>query len=186
MNAEMKNVVILHGSGETPKSFWLPYAKRELETRGYSVSVPQLPGAEWPVLATQLPAALKETYTRQTIIIGHSAGCPLTLSVLENIPVRVKQVILVAGFSTSLPEDGGTNPILQPSYNWPKISDHVDDLVLLNSDNDPWGCDDTQGRNILDHIGKGKLIIMKGEGHMGSDRFHQPYREFPFLLKLIG
>ena len=38
---------------------------------------------------------------------------------------------------------------------------------------------------MLDQIEKGKLIIMKGEGHMGSDKFRQPYKEFPFLLKLI-
>jgi hypothetical protein len=38
---------------------------------------------------------------------------------------------------------------------------------------------------MLDKIGKGKLIVMKGEGHMGSDTFKQPYKEFPFLLKLI-
>lgn len=185
MNAEMKNVVILHGSGETPESFWLPYAKRELEARGYSVSIPQLPDTEWPVLEKWLPTALKETYTENTIIIGHSAGCPLTLSILENLKVRVKQAILVAGFSTPLPEDNGTNPILQQGYNWEEIRQHVEDLVLINSDNDPWGCDDKQGREILDRLGKGTLIIRKGEGHMGSDKFNQPYREFPFLMKLI-
>lgn len=46
-------------------------------------------------------------------------------------------------------------------------------------------CDDNQGRQMLDSLSKGTLIIKKGEGHMGSDRFNQPYREFPFLLNLI-
>ncbi|MEK7577324.1 MAG: hypothetical protein AAB492_01730 [Patescibacteria group bacterium] len=29
------------------------------------------------------------------------------------------------------------------------------------------------------------MIIRHGEGHMGSDSFKQPYKEFPFLVKLI-
>lgn len=31
----------------------------------------------------------------------------------------------------------------------------------------------------------GIQIIIKGEGHMGSNYFKQPYKEFPFLRKLI-
>lgn len=30
----MKNVIILHGTEETDQSFWLPYAKKELEKKG--------------------------------------------------------------------------------------------------------------------------------------------------------
>lgn len=182
-----KNVVILHGSGETDKSFWLPYAKKELEKKGYKVSIPLLPNTDNPDIKAWLPVALKEDYSQETIIIGHSAGCPLQLSVLENINVRVKQVILVSGYARK--KGGASNfeeePILQKDYNWKMIKENVEDIILINSDNDPWGCDDVEGRYILDKLGKGKLIVMKGEGHMGSDRFKQPYKEFPFLLKLI-
>jgi len=31
----------------------------------------------------------------------------------------------------------------------------------------------------------GTLIIRHGEGHMGSDKFNQPYREFPLLEKIL-
>lgn len=37
---------------------------------------------------------------------------------------------------------------------------------------------------MLDHLG-GMQIIKHGEGHMGSDKFKQPYKEFPLLIKLI-
>jgi hypothetical protein len=37
---------------------------------------------------------------------------------------------------------------------------------------------------MFEHLG-GTLII-NNEGHMGSDSFHQPYKAFPFLLKLIA
>lgn len=182
----MKNVVILHGTGETPEYMWLPWMKKELEKKGYTVSIPQLPDTDNPTLANWLPKALEENYNEETILLGHSAGGPLQLAVLENIAVCIKQAILVAGYARPLEKEPGTHAILQEKYDWQKISDHMDDIIFINSDNDPWGCTDVEGRYMLDSIGKGKLIVMKNEGHMGSVRFNQPYNEFPFLLQLIG
>ncbi|HZE87473.1 MAG TPA: alpha/beta hydrolase [Methylomirabilota bacterium] len=181
----MKNVVILHGTGETPEYMWLPWLKKELEKKGYSVSIPQLPDTDHPTLTNWLPAALKENYNEETILIGHSAGGPLQLSVLENINVKIKQAILVAGYARRKGEEKVADPIVQKIYDWKKIADHVDDIIFVNSDNDPWGCNDIEGRYMLDTISKGKLIVMKGEGHMGSEKFNQHYNKFPFLLKLV-
>lgn len=181
----MKNAVILHGTAETDRSFWFPYLRKALKEKGYAVSIPLLPDPDHPKLENWLPVALEETYTEETILIGHSAGCPLQLSVLENINVKIKQAIFVAGYARSKSDSPRPEPILQEHYNWKKIAENVEDLIFINSDNDPWGCNDIEGRHMLDQIGKGKLIIMKGEGHMGSDTFKQPYKEFPFLLKFI-
>lgn len=181
----MKNAILLQGIGETPKSFWLPYAKKELEKKGYEVWISQLPNNDDPDIKRSLPFVLKNVkFTKNTVIIARSAGCPLTLSILENINVQIKQAILVAGFATPLPTKGAATKILQKRYNWKKIGQHVKDIIFINSDNDPWGCDDKQGKYMLDHLG-GKLIIPKGEGHMGSSTFNQPYKKFPFLIKLV-
>jgi len=178
----MKNAIILQGAGETTESFWLPYIKKELEKKRYKVWLPQLPGIDNPQLDVILPFVLKNgKFTKDTVIIAHSAGCPLTLSVLENIKGKIKQVILVAGYSTPLPE--GANDILQKKYNWGKIKKNVEDIIFINSVNDPWGCDEKQGRKMFDNLG-GTLII-KNEGHMGSDKFKQPYKKFPLLARLI-
>ncbi len=56
-------------------------------------------------------------------------------------------------------------------------------IVVINSDNDPWKCDDKQGKIMADNTG-GKLIVLH-EGHMGSLKFDQPYKEFPLLIDLI-
>ena len=180
----MKNAIILHGTGETEQSFWFPYIKNKLEKKGYTVSIPRLPDADNPDLATWLPAALKETYTPETILIGHSSGCPLILSVLENLNVTIKQTILVAGFARPIGEKKEPQKILQDRYDWGKIKLNMQEIIFINSDNDPWGCNDEEGRYMQSHLG-GKLIIQKGEGHMGSDSFNQPYKEFPLLLSLI-
>lgn len=181
----MKNAIILQGAGETTESFWLPWLKSELEKRDYEVLLPQLPDNNDPQLKKNLPFVLENgKFTKETIVISHSAGCPLTLSVLGNLNVQIKQAILVAGYCSPLPGKDAANKILQESYDWDKIKKNVKDIIFINSVNDPWGCDDKQGRKMFDNLG-GTLII-NNEGHMGSDSFNQPYKEFPFLLKLIN
>ena len=139
-----------------------------------------MPGPDKAILEEWLPFVLKNAkISKDTVLIGHSSGCPLILSILQNSDVQIKQAILVAGFI-----DGSCDAILQKKYNWEKIKRNVKDLVFINSDNDPWGCDDKQGLKMFYHLG-GTLILRHGEGHMGSDKFNQPYKEFPLLLKLI-
>jgi len=88
----MKNAIILQGAGETQKSFWLPYVKKELEKRGHEVWLPQLSGIDNPQLKKILPFVLKNgKFTKNTVIITHSAGCPITLSVLENISTKLSR-----------------------------------------------------------------------------------------------
>lgn len=181
----MKNATILHGTGSTPESFWHPYLKRELEERGYKVWVPALSGGDDPVLEICLQLVLDNCeFDSETVLIGHSSGCPLALSVLQRIPSAVYQTVLVAGYSR--PKGAAKEPeaILQPEYDWDTIRSHAGKVVLFNSDNDPWGCDETEGRYLFDRLG-GISVILHGEGHMGSEAYGQEYREFPLLLKII-
>ena len=179
----MKNAIILQGTGETQESFWLPYVKKELEKRSYSVWLPQLPNDENPDIKETLPFVLKGgAFNRETVLIGHSSGCPLILSVLENIKEKIKKAILVAGYFEPLPEPD-EYLALQKSYDWKRIREHSGDFVFINSTNDPWGCNDKQGRKMFDKLGG--VLIINNEGHMGSDSFKQPYKEFPLIVKLV-
>lgn len=178
----MKNASIFHGHGSTSKSFWHPWLRKQLEEQGYNVWLPDMPDTNLPELSKWLPFALKNgTYNSDTVLIGHSCGVPLVFSILENIDVRIKKAILVAGFIKPL--DDKPDPILQDSYNWEKIKNNCEKFIVINSDNDPWGCDDKMGELIADNV-DGELIILH-DGHMGSDKFNQPYKEFPLLLKII-
>ncbi|MDO8574826.1 MAG: alpha/beta hydrolase [bacterium] len=178
----MKNAIILHGTGTRPNEFWFPYLKKELEVRGYNVWLPQLPNAEKPNIHDWLPFILKNgKFSNDTIIIGHSKGSQIILSILENINKKVKQVILVSGYAKLIPKDRKSEKLGKP--NWEKIKKHSQNFVFINSDNDPWGCDDKQGKIMFDNLG-GTLII-RHEGHMGSTTYKQPYKKFPLLLKII-
>lgn len=190
----MKNAIILHGSSSTPDNFWYPSIKNFLEENGYIVWAPQLPRSHASSLKTQLPFVLeKGTFNEETIIIAHSAGCPLTLSILENLNIRIKKVILVAGYARPLHKGKDlpsrvleklAEPILQTTYDWEKIKSNAEEIIFINSDNDPWGCDNKEGEFMHQHLG-GQLIV-NHEGHMGSERFDQPYKNFPLLQKLLS
>ena len=136
----MKNAKIFHGTGCTPNSYWFPYVKKELEIRKYIVDIPQLPNADTPVLEQWLPVALSTgVYDEDTVIVGHSAGGPLLLSILENLTIQIAKAILVSGFARQKKEWKKPEKILQPKYNWEQISKNVKQIVFINSDNDPWG-----------------------------------------------
>ncbi len=191
----MKNAILLHGNSCTPNSYWLPSIKKFLEGYGYSVWAPQLPNSTVPDLKIQLLSVLKKgKFGNETIIVGHSSGCPLILAILENINVRINKAILVAGYARRLgkqnkPElkklEKDAEPILQDKYSWKKIRRNVKDIIFINSNNDPWSCDDKEGLYMFEHLG-GTLIIQYGEGHMGSDKFKQPYKKFHLLEKLLS
>lgn len=180
----MKNAIIVHGTGSNPNSFWQPSIKIFLEKLGYKVWVPQLPNGDKPDLKEQLPFLLGGEFNSETILIGHSAGCPLILSVLENIKVKIHKAILVAGYSFPRGKEKVHELILQKKYHWKKIKSHASNFIFINSDNDPWDCNEKQGLYMFKKLG-GTLIIREGEGHMGSDSFNQPYKTFPLLEKLL-
>lgn len=180
----MKNAIILHGRGSSPNDYWFPYVKKELEKRGYSVWTPKLPNADRADLMTQLPYVLKNgTFNEETILVGHSSGASLILAILDELKKPIKQAVLVAGFllrGKPRPDCAVKN---EDEYNWKKMKKNVKHIVFINAANDPWGCNDLQGRRMFDYMGG--LLIINNDGHMGSDYFNQPYKEFPLIIKLI-
>lgn len=179
----MKNAIILHGTGTKKNEFWFPYLKSELEKLGYAVWLPQLPNDAYPNLAEWLPFILSGgTFTEETVLVGHSAGAQVILSVLENIDIKIKKAILVSGYAKAIRKDMYSEKNVD-EFNWTAIKGKAKEFIFINSDNDPWGCDDTQGKIMADNLG-GKLLI-RHDGHMGSTTYHQPYTEFPLLVELI-
>jgi len=176
------NAVIFHGTGDSPDRYWYNWLGKELEKVGYTVEIPHNPTINKESVADFLPKVLQQhTFNNSTLLIGHSAGCPLILSILEHIDVQIAKAILVAGFSVH-PDDQMEDPILQEKYNWDKIKQNVKEIIFVNSVNDPWSCDDKQGRIMLDRLGGVQVIL--ADGHFGSVTNGQIYDEFPLLKTL--
>ncbi|MDR3449382.1 MAG: alpha/beta hydrolase [Alphaproteobacteria bacterium] len=179
----MKNAILLHGTFGNPENFWFGWLKRELETQGYRVTAPQLPEADTPNLSVWTPFALQNLqFDSETLLIGHSAGCPLALSILDKLSSPIHRTILVAGF---IRLDGmkDDDAMLLQSPDWEKIKSNGNDFFFFNSDNDPWGCTHKQGEALREKLG-GTLIVRTGEGHFGSQTFKQPYDTFAFLKEV--
>ena len=117
------------------------------------------------------------------MIVGHSAGAQIIPSVFEKLNIKIKQAILVSGYAKALRKPAESENSVD-DFDWPAIKEKAEEFIFINSDNDPWTCDDKQGRIFFDNLGGTQII--KHEGHMGSNMFNQPYKEFPFLEKLIS
>lgn len=121
-------------------------------------------------------------FNKDTVVIGHSAGAQIILTVLEKLDITIRQAVLVSGYAKALRKDEESEKNVD-EYDWEKIKGKAEEFIFINSDNDPWTCDDKQGSIMFDHLG-GSLII-RHDGHMGSTTRSQPYKEFPLLLRLI-
>lgn len=179
----MKEVILLHWTWWNADNFWFPYIKNSLNKNEFEVFIPQLPNTDNPEFQEQRDFILKNfKLDEKTILVWHSAWCPLILSILEKIDFQINKAILVAWFCTKLWEE--KEAILQDDYNWGKIKNNSKHFVFINSVNNPWWCDDKQGKFMFDKLWW-DLIIREKEGHMGSNSFNQPYLEFPLLKFLI-
>jgi len=181
----MKTIIILHGTGETQNSFWYPWLKNEIEKIGYKFVLPQLPNSNTPKLEEQLEFCLENLELNEnTNIITHSSGTPLALALLERSSSTIEKLISVAGYCSPITINPKDSKNLQENYDWEKIKSKCKEFIFINSDNDPWGANDVQGKKMHEKLG-GKLII-NHEGHMGSESFNQPYKKFPLLLTLLN
>lgn len=186
----MKQALLLHGTGGNSKDyFWFADTRRCLENHGYQVLWPQLPNPDRPNLKDSL-LFLEEhnnqfSFDKDNIVIGHSSACPLILTWLQYFKTQIGQVILVSGFYQPIDDKGFSEQMLQSEeYDWAAIKAATKEIILINSDNDPWKCDDKQAWPVAEKLGA-KFILAEGQGHMGSDSFNQPYREFLVLKDLI-
>ncbi len=184
----MKQAVLLHGTGGSNKDyFWFEDTKKYLEENGYKVWWPLMPHTERPALQDSLDF-LNENMPElksESIVIAHSSSCPLVLSLFESLQTPVKQTILVSGYYVSIDDKGFSQLMLQNlEYNWEEIKKVAGEITIINSDDDPWGCDDKQAKPVAEKLGA-KFILAEGQGHMGSSSWNQPYREFKLLKDLL-
>ena len=175
-----RKAIIFHGTGANPDVVWLPWLREQLTKRGYTVEAPHYPDLNVEPIATFAPKVLaNHTFDENTVLVGHSGGAAALLAILQHIDTTVSQAVLVAGYCTK--PNTNDEPVLQDEYDWATIKSHVRDIYFVNSRNDPFGCDDQQGRVMLDRLGGTQII--RDDGHFGDG--NQPYPTFELLDHLI-
>jgi predicted alpha/beta hydrolase family esterase len=178
-----RRAYIIHGYLSNPNEAWLPWLKRELEERGYLVSMPPMPHADHPVISEWIEfiAKLVGEPDDGTTLIGHSLGCQGILRYLETVGTAGKSVartVLVAGiFPTGMsPADAdmetGGDTALDPWFSTgldpAQVKKAAGNCTVILSDNDPYiGVEGAKAvfRATLDP----RIIIEHGLGHFNED-----------------
>lgn len=172
-----KRVFIVHGWDGYPEEGWFPWLKKELESRGFAVPVPQLPQADEPRIKNWVPAlaAAVGVPDEETYFVGHSMGCQTIIRYLASLPknMKVGGAVFVAGFFkrlTGLEDDDTTRDVAAEWLNTPldlkKAADRMKKSIAIFSDNDPYVPADSQDQ-FRDILGS-KIIIEHARGHFSG------------------
>ena len=187
----MKRVFIFHGWDGYPEEGWFPWLKKELETRGFEVIVPQFPQPEEPRIVSWV-SKVREVVgvpDKDTYLIGHSMGCQAIIRFLEKLPegAIVGGAIFVAGFLkrlTNLESDELVRDVVQEWLSAPidleKAKSHLLKSVAIFSDNDPYVPVDNRAE-FEERLGS-KIIIEHGRGHFSGST---GTKELPAVLDAL-
>jgi predicted alpha/beta hydrolase family esterase len=155
--------LILQGWFQNPEANWYPWLKKELESRGYDVFLPDL-----PTIHTDMPDMNKQisfienvlTIDKNTIIFGHSIGCLLGMRLAEKY--KLKKLFLIAGWDFNDLTEG--HKLFWPNkLNHALIKKHVHEMYCISSDNDPYMTAFTT-EEMSKRLGA-QFILVKGAGH---------------------
>lgn len=172
-----EKVFIIYGWDGYPEQGWFPWLKRELESRGVEVVVPQMPVPDEPRIVRWVPklAEVVGVPDEQTFFVGHSMGCQAIARYLEGLPddVKVGGVVFVAGFFkrlTNLEEDNVVRDVahewLTTSLDLAKVRAHLSRSIALFSDDDPYVPMDNRD-DFRDTLGS-HIITLHTRGHFSE------------------
>lgn len=164
----MKNALILHAWQNGPNTHWYPWLKKELESRGYTVYLPEIPtmNTMTPDLKTQMDFIEKTIpLSDDFIVFGHSLGCLLAMRLAEKH--TFSKLFLVSGW------DFDDLTVEHQSF-WPNKLNHalikknVKEIFVTSSENDPYMTAFSM-EEMSKRLGA-TLITVPGAGHF-TDKF---------------
>lgn len=187
-----KRIIIVHGWGKSPKTDWFPWAKEELEKKGFEVLVPEMPETNWPKIEPWVETLVKAVGRagEEVILVGHSIGCQAVLRFLETLPENQKigKAILVAPWFTLTPETTEekedaeiADPWLNTSLNFDKVKSKANSFTAILSDNDPF-IPLEENKKIFEEKLGAEVIIKENQGHFDEE---VGIKKLPLLLKYI-
>lgn len=185
MMRDMKTAVVFHGTLGSPDGNWFRWLQMELENRGLSVWLPQLPQPEQPSLQKwqefvkeQCPFPINE----ETLIVGHSSGAILALVLAQNSTERIGAIVDVSVFYDNSLQWQPNDQLFDIQFDWNAVCQGVEKLLFIHSDNDPYVPLD-QAQYVANNTAA-EIIVIPGEGHFNLERSEE-YKQFPKLLRIL-
>ena len=161
--------LIIHGYGGEPMGGFRPWLKRELEAKGFAVSVPAMPNPDAPKVGewvAKIAGAVGDS-GEGCILVGHSLGCIAILRYLERAKKKVAGAVMIAGFAGKL---GGEFSILDnffaPPLDAARVKRMCPKIVAIFSDNDPY-VPLSQEKVFREKLGA-KTLVLHARGHFSS------------------
>ena len=183
----MKRVIIVHGWGGDPDEGWFPWLKLELEARGYSVSVPEMPDTMHPKIDAWVSALRSAIGTpdEELVLVGHSVGCQTILRYLATIDATIAKAILVAPWVGLVglgdeEEWSIAQPWIETSIDFAAARSHCVSFSLFFSDNDPFV--PLSNQSVLEEKLGATSTVYSGKGHLSEEH---GVMELPDVLNTI-
>jgi len=170
----------LHCKGGSTHGDFIPWLKKELESRGFEVQAPNLPHTDEPDDVEQTEFVKKHcTFDEQTVVIGHSFGGIVALRLLEQ-GIKVNRAVLVsAPFSGNFKDKKGRPTViaaLKKGFDVETIKKNSLGFSFLYDLND-YVVPISDGEEYAKHIGFGMFKVKAQKPH-----FHNP--EEPEILSV--
>lgn len=175
----MEKVYLIHGWGGGPKSeSWFPWLRRELEKKGFSVEIPEMPNPDYPKIGLwikKLEQVVKPD--KNTCLIGHSIGCQTILRYLEKLPKNAKigGAVFVAGWFDLLEsayekeeEKEIAKLWIKTPINFEKIKQHTSNFLAIFSDDDP--CVPLSDSKLFKEKLNAKIVVKHNEEHFNETK----------------
>jgi uncharacterized protein len=176
----MKNVLFLQSWYSKISDNWYLWLETELKNKGYVTNFPDI-----PEMRERMPDMKKilnhikslKVIDKDTVIIGHSLGCLLAMRLAEKY--TYKQMILVSGWDFNDLTDEH-QLFWETKMNHNQIKEHVKNIVVIHSDNDPYITAIT-AEDMSKRLG-GKFVLIKGGGHFGAK---DGFTQLPQILEFL-
>lgn len=159
---------------------WYPWLRQQAEAKGYLTYFPDIPEMRQDVPNMDKILTYLESLNiihQNLVIVGHSLGNLLAMRLAEKHCLQ--QLILVSVWDyDDLCE--GHSLFWKTKINHSKIKEHVHNISVIHSDNDPYftalAAEDTSKR-----LGA-RYILIKGGGHFGTQ---EGTTKMPAVLDLL-
>jgi predicted alpha/beta hydrolase family esterase len=183
---EISRVVVVPGFRAGPESHWFPWLLDELGAYDIDATIVALPSPDAPDEKTWAQAIDEHVggVDSTTWLVGHSLGC---ITVLRHLlrradPWELGGLVLVAGFTGTLPVLPELDEILATDPPVESLVAHVRTIALVGSDNDPVVAADAT--DALAQRLQAQVDLVSGAGHFLET---DGVRELPIVLdKIIG
>ena len=166
----VKRVLIIHGWESNSREHWFLEEKKRLGQLGYEVVVPDMPNTLHPKKEEWVKVIRGFNPDENSILIGHSLGGVAILRYLEEAINKVGKCIFIA---TPIRKLGmgyeGIENFLEDEFNWEKIKENTDKLVVFNQVEDP-AVPLQHGKDLANYL-NAELVVFKGNDHFDKIDF---------------